>query len=116
MRYAFFIGRWQAPGALHDGHIWLFEQKIKEGIPVLIGIRDVPQDEKNPHTAQEVQNLIHSRLPHYIESGEVRTIIIPDIEGVYYGRDVGYKVEQLTPPADIAAISGTDLRAKKTNI
>jgi len=115
---ALFIGRWQAPNALHDGHIWCFEQKLKEGIPVVIAIRDVLQDEKNPYTAHQVENLIHNhpKISHLIESGQVRTLIIPDIEGVYYGRDVGYKVEQLIPPAEVADISGTKLRDKKTNI
>ena len=116
---ALFIGRWQAPNALHDGHIWCFEQKLSEGIPVVIAIRDVEQDEKNPYTAHQVEQLIHKhpKIAPLIESGQVRTLIIPDIEGVYYGRDVGYKVEQLIPPADVAAISGTALRNdKKTNI
>lgn len=112
-KYAFFVGRWQAPGALHDGHIWCFNEKLKKGIPVLIGIRDVEQDDKNPYTSKEVEAMIHLRLAEQIEAGMVRTIIIPDIESVVYGREVGYSVEQLIPPPEIGKISGTSLRAKK---
>lgn len=109
--HALFIGRWQAPNALHDGHIWCFEQKLKQGIPVLIGIRNVVNDEKNPHTAKEVENLIHLRLADYIEIGLVKTIILPcDIESIVYGRDVGYQVQQLVPPQEIGEISATKLR------
>lgn len=106
--HALFIGRWQN---LHDGHLWCFNQKLKENIPVLIAIRDVNTDENNPRTAQEVQAIIHLRLAEQIELGMVKTMIIPDIEGVYYGRGVGYKVEELIPPPEIAEISGTKIRA-----
>ena len=42
----------------------------------------------------------------------METLIIPDIESVNYGRGVGYEINEFVPPADIKAISGTDLRAK----
>lgn len=106
-KYAFFIGRYQP---LHDGHIYLFEQKINEGVPVLVGIRDVPTDEKNPFTAQQVLKNIGDKLMHHIEAGMLHLIIIPDIEGVYYGRDVGYKVEQIEVPDHIKEISATKIR------
>jgi hypothetical protein len=40
----------------------------------------------------------------------LKIMVIPDIEGVYYGRDVGYKVEQLSVPEEVAAISATKIR------
>jgi hypothetical protein len=46
----------------------------------------------------------------WIQQGMMKIIVIPDIEGVYYGRDVGYKVEQLSVPPEIAAISATKIR------
>lgn len=46
-------------------------------------------------------------------SGMLALMIIPDIEGVYYGRDVGYKIEQLSVPAEIAEISATKIREEK---
>jgi nicotinamide mononucleotide adenylyltransferase len=116
-KYALFIGRWQN---LHDGHDWLFSQKIKENVPVLIAIRDVDNDENNPKTAQQVKQLLDIRYQDLISIGKVRIIIIPDIVGVYYGRDVGYEVKEFVPPQNIAEISGTKIRQalkeKMTNI
>jgi nicotinamide mononucleotide adenylyltransferase len=107
MKYAMFIGRYQP---LHDGHIWLFNSKIGSGTPVLICVRDVQPDEKNPWTAYQVVENIESRLQDWVSSGMLKVIVIPDIEGVYYGRDVGYKVEQIQAPQEIQDISATKIR------
>jgi cytidyltransferase-like protein len=107
MKYAMFIGRYQP---LHDGHIWLFEQKIKEGIPVLICVRDVAPDAKNPWTATEVVSNIEEKLSDWVNDGMLKVTVIDDIEGVYYGRDVGYKVQQLQAPEEIKKISATEIR------
>lgn len=106
-KYALFIGRWQN---LHDGHDWLFNQKIKENIPVLIAIRDVDTDENNPKSAEQVREILEIRYQELISIGKVRIITIPDIVGVYYGRDVGYEVKEYVPPSNIAEISGTKIR------
>jgi nicotinamide mononucleotide adenylyltransferase len=106
-KYALFIGRYQG---FHEGHKYLFQQKINEGIPVLIAIRDVEKDEKNPFTAEQVKYLIERELQEWILLGNCKVIIIPDIEGVYYGRDVGYKVEQIEAPEYIKQISATQIR------
>ena len=47
MKYSMFIGRWQP---WHNGHQWLIDQRLTEGKNVLICIRDVMPDEKNPYT------------------------------------------------------------------
>ena len=108
---ALFIGRWQTP-YLHKGHIWCFEQKLKQGIPILIAIRDVSLDNKNPYTAKEVYDMITKHYEKEINNGSVKVFILPtDISTVCYGRGVGYEVEELTPPSDIAAISATKIRA-----
>lgn len=111
-KYALFIGRYQT---LHEGHKYLFRQKINEGQPVLIAIREVPQDDKNPFTAPKVLEMFYNdeETLDWITNGMMSIIVIPDIEGVYYGRDVGYKVEQLSVPPEIAEISATKLRAEK---
>ena len=46
----------------------------------------------------------------WMNDGMLKIIVIPDIEGVYYGRDVGYKIEQLTVPEEVASISATKIR------
>jgi FAD synthase len=108
-KYALFIGRYQS---LHEGHKYLFRKKISEGIPVLVAIRDVPTDQKNPFTAQQVMNMFTQDTETFgwISEGMMKVTITEDIEGVYYGRDVGYKVEQLSVPPEIAEISATKIR------
>ena len=114
-KYALFIGKYQT---LHQGHKYLFRKKIEEGVPVLVAIRDVPKDDKNPFSANQVMEMFYNdeETFKWITSDQMKVIIIPDIEGVYYGRDVGYKVEQLQVPADIAAISATKLREQNKNL
>ena len=101
-----FIGRW-CP--LHKGHTWIKEQKRKEfpEKPVLILVRDTEFDK---YTATERANLVAAWMEHEKINGSV--MIIPDIEGVYYGRGVGYNVDELEPPKDIEGISATDIRAR----
>lgn len=106
-KYALFIGRFQP---LHGGHRYLFSTKIAEGIPVCIAIRDVEVDENNPWYAQQIKEHIESELSAWVESGMLKVIIIPDIEGVYYGRGVGYKVEEIVAPKEIQEISATKIR------
>ena len=100
---ALFIGRFQPP---HLGHSWLFEQKLNQGIPVLIAIRDIEPDEKNPLHAKEVQSL----WKKIYKDQDVEVIIIPDIESVNWGRGVGYQTLEHVPPADICNTSATQIR------
>jgi nicotinamide mononucleotide adenylyltransferase len=110
MKRALFIGRWQTPH-LHGGHIWCFEQKLKNGIPIGLAIRDVEIDEKNPYTAEQVKKMIEKHYAKEIQSGMVSVFILPfDIESVVVGRGVGYAVEELIPPQEIAEISATKIR------
>lgn len=111
-KYALFIGRYQT---LHEGHKYLFRKKIDEGIPVLVAIRAVPPDEKNPYSVNEVVDMFtnDSECDEWFKKGMLALMVIPDIEGVYYGRDVGYNVEQLSVPLEIASISATKLREEK---
>lgn len=106
MKYELFIGRWQPP---HNGHKWLWEQKLAEGKNVLVAIRDVPPDDKQPFSADQVKQMIEII---YKDDERVKVIIIPDIASVNYGRGVGYDVNELKPNADIARISATEIRSK----
>jgi adenylylsulfate kinase len=106
MKYSLFIGRWQP---FHNGHKWLVEQQLSQGKNVLLAIRDVPPDENQPFTAIEVQTMIEEV---YALNDRVKTIIIPDIESINYGRGVGYDVIEFKPDPTIARISATDIRNK----
>ena len=94
----------------HKGHRYLFETKINQGIPVLVAIRDVPTDEKNPFTAEEVERMLHKEFFDHLISGMMKIIVIPDIVAICYGREVGYTIEHIEAPEKIQAISATQLR------
>ena len=109
MKYSMFIGRWQT---WHEGHEWLIQQRLKENKNVLICIRDCMPDKDNPFTSEEVYDMLsrETTISYYMEMGKLKLMIIPDIESVNYGRDVGYDVIEHTPPKDIEEISGTKIR------
>jgi adenylylsulfate kinase len=69
---ALFIGRWQP---LHNGHKWLIDQKLSKGAPVLIAVRDIPPDEKNPFTTEQTIEMLIA----VYEDEDVIVISIPDI-------------------------------------
>ena len=107
MKYSMFIGRWQP---WHDGHRWLIDQRLNEGKNVLICVREVSQDDKNPYNPIDVKKNVEKELIDLINSGRVKVIIIPDIESVNYGRGVGYDIIEHIPPNDIGEISATSIR------
>lgn len=109
IKYSMYIGRWQP---WHEGHRWLIDQRLNEGKKVLICIRDVEPDEKNPWTAVEVLQNLTNELLDIIQEGKVKIIIIPDIESINIGRGVGYDVIEHCPPDDIKEISATAIRNK----
>ena len=109
MKYSMFIGRWQP---WHDGHRWLIDQRLKEGKNVLICIREVSKDDKNPYNPLDVKKNIEKELEDLINNNTVKVIIIPDIESVNYGRGVGYDIIEHIPPDDIGNISATKIRKK----
>ena len=104
-----FIGRWQP---WHKGHRWLINQRLNENKNVLICIREVDKNDKNPYDPNEVKKNIENQLKDLIDLGKVRVIIIPDIESVNYGRGVGYDIIEHIPPEDVGKISATDIRKK----
>ena len=107
-KYSMFVGRWQP---LHKGHLWLINERLKEGKNVWLAIRDVEPDEKNPWTAQEIEQMVHEgELKDLITDGRVITSIIPDIESINYGRGVGYDIIEHIPPTEIGEISATSIR------
>jgi nicotinamide mononucleotide adenylyltransferase len=104
-----FIGRWQP---WHDGHRWLIDQRLKEDKNVLICIREVSKDDKNPYDPKKVKKKIENELQDLVSNNRVKVVIIPDIESVNYGRGVGYDIIEHVPPDDIGKISATKIREK----
>ena len=101
------VGRFQP---FHDGHKWLVNQCLEDGKNVLILIRDIVPDEKNPFTALEVSKNINTELWDYIIQGRITVMIIPDIESVNFGRGVGYDIIEHIPPTEVGEISATKIR------
>ena len=100
-----FYGRF-AP--LHSGHTWIIELMRKEKrLPVLIQVRDTTFDEFDVEIRA---NLVKAWMIHNNIEGSI--LISPDIEGIYYGRGVGYNVEEIKPPDDIKVISATEIRKR----
>jgi cytidyltransferase-like protein len=104
-----FIGRWQP---WHKGHRWLIDQRLKENKNVLICVREVQKDDKNPYDPNQVKKNVEKELADLVKSGKVKVIIIPDIESVNYGRGVGYDIVEHVPPKDVGNISATKIRKK----
>jgi len=100
-----FIGRW-AP--FHEGHQALIESVLVTGKPVLIAIRDTEPSTDNPYSTSERWTSIQEALQNW--GSLVRIIVIPDIDEVCYGRDVGYGVRRIELSDDIHEISGTRKR------
>ena len=106
-KYSMFIGRWQP---WHQGHRWLIDQRLNEGKNILLCIRDVEPDEKNPWTAHQILMNLSNELQDLIEAGRLHIMIIPDIESINIGRGVGYDVIEHVPPQEIHDISATKVR------
>jgi cytidyltransferase-like protein len=104
-KWAIFIGRFQP---YHTGHIELINQKLNEGVPALILVRDIEPDEKNPFTTEQTVEMIEKY--HKAKGDDVKVMIIPDIESVNYGRGVGYAITEFIPPDNIGFISATKIR------
>ncbi len=100
-----FVGRWQP---FHEGHKTLIETVLKEGKPVIIAIRDTDISHDNPFSTFERWSMIQKALAEYRD--KVKIIVIPDIDEICYGRDVGYGIRKIDLEQQLENISGTKTR------
>jgi len=84
------------------------DQKLKDNIPILIMVRDIEPDEKNPLTTNQTIFLLEKY--YSTKNVDVTIMSIPDIESVNFGRGVGYEINEYIPPKDVASISATGIR------
>jgi cytidyltransferase-like protein len=97
------LGRYQP---WHEGHQALLEKAYERTEQVVVGVRDTQgTSEKDPLSYQEVVEFISN-------NGVSRpfTVKFPNITNIVYGRDVGYKIEQIDLGAEVHAISATQKR------
>lgn len=103
--YSLFIGRWQP---IHAGHKHIIQKILDEGKNVCIAVRDTPLSDKNPFTITQRIKFIREAFPDH---KKVKIIVIPDIEEVCYGRNVGWGIRDLSAvPEEIANVSATKVR------
>lgn len=62
-QYSMFVGRFQP---FHGGHRWIVDEILNDGKNVLICVRDIEPDDKNPFTAQQVYENISLELEELI--------------------------------------------------
>jgi nicotinamide mononucleotide adenylyltransferase len=106
-KYAMFVGRWQP---WHHGHRALIDQQLNRGKNILLCVRYVEIDDKNPFSTEWVVENLNKELKDLIDEGKLVIQVIPDIESVNIGRGVGYDVYEHFPPDDIKNISATKIR------
>jgi hypothetical protein len=98
------LGRYQP---WHEGHHALYEESGKRTDQVLLGVRNTYKtSDKDPLTFEEVKGYISK--DEFMD--EALVVKLPNITNIVYGRDVGYKIEQVDLGADIHAISATEKR------
>jgi cytidyltransferase-like protein len=103
---ALFIGRYQP---FHAGHQRLIEEGLGRVGQVCIAVRDTHGlDEKNPLPFFAVKQRIEAALAAY--EGRFVVVPLPNITHVFYGRDVGYKVERIVLDEETETISATRIR------
>lgn len=101
------LGRWQP---FHDGHLALFKKILKKTGQVCIMVRSMPTTESNPFQFNEIKKRIENKLKNY--AGKFEVIKVANITNICYGRDVGYKIEEIVLPKKIQKISATKIRKK----
>jgi len=111
----FSIHDWSAPTTLmlgryqpwHEGHHALYFEAQKRTDQVTIGVR-------NTHGTSEKDPLSFEQVKSYIDKDPAMkgamVVKFPNITNIVYGRDVGYKIEQVKLGDEIEAINATQKR------
>ena len=100
-----FIGRWSP---FHEGHQALIETVLATRKPVVIAIRDTEPSKDNPYSTSERWTMIQNALHQW--GSLVRIIVIPDVDEICYGRDVGYGIRRIDLDDQLHSVSGTKKR------
>ena len=104
------LGRWQP---FHDGHLALFKEILKRTGQVQIMVRSMPKSDNNPFEFEYIKKRIEKKLQDYV--GKFEVIKVANITNICYGRDVGYKIEEIVLPKQIQEISATKIRQEMKN-
>jgi adenylylsulfate kinase len=104
---ALLIGRYQP---FHIGHKTLVQESIQRVGQCCIALRDVAgSDENNPYDFEKVKHEIEKAC---VEFGDkIKVVELPNITDVFYGRGVGYNIEQLELSKELQDVSATKIRS-----
>jgi len=98
------LGRYQP---WHEGHHALYEEAGQRTPQVMLGVR-------NTYKTTSKDPLNFDQVKEYIAQDPIMddamVIKMPNITNIVYGRDVGYKIEQVKLGDEIEAISATQKR------
>ena len=98
------LGRYQP---WHEGHHALYAEAGKRTEQVMLGVRDT-------HGTSDKDPLTFAQVEFYISADPVMekamVVKMPNITNIVYGRDVGYKIEQIELSKEVQAISATQKR------
>ena len=106
---------WKAPTTLmlgryqpwHEGHHALYNEAKNRTQQVMLGVRNTQgTSEKDPLSFNEVKGYINADPA----MAGAMVVKMPNITNIVYGRDVGYKIEQVKLGDEIEAISATQKR------
>jgi hypothetical protein len=98
------LGRYQP---WHEGHHALYIEAGKRTDQVMLGVRNTYNTSpKDPLTFNQVKEYIAK--DSFMDGSMV--VKMPNITNIVYGRDVGYKIEQVKLDDNIEAISATQKR------
>lgn len=103
---ALLIGRYQP---FHIGHKNLVAESIRRSGQCCIALRDVGgTNESNPYDFEKVKQEIHSACVEF--GNKIKVVELPNITDVFYGRGVGYNIEQLELSKELQSVSATKIR------
>ncbi len=111
-KYVMFPGRWQP---FHDGHLAIMRKALDLGKNICIAIRDTEISDSNPYSVKQRREMIKRAFGEDLYGSRVIDIVIPDIEGIWYGRGVGYEVKEIDVDKAIKEISATKIRDGSDN-
>lgn len=106
---ALLIGRYQP---FHVGHKTLVAESIKRSGQCCIALRDVGGiDDSNPYDFNKVKKEIEDACKEF--GNKIKVVELPNITDVFYGRGVGYNIEQLELSKELQEVSATKIRDGK---
>jgi len=104
---ALLIGRYQP---FHVGHKTLVAEAIKRTGQCCIALRDVGGiDDSNPYDFDKVRVEIEAACVDF--GDKIKIIELPNITDIFYGRGVGYNIEELVLSDELQSVSATKIRS-----